>query len=182
LPDTAQTICYDDIGDPTDCNSATYPLQDADQETGCLPGGRFVLNDGGTPAVTSDDTITDNCTGLEWQRDPGNMGLPLAWCVALDYCENTLDGLAGQNDWRLPNAIELESITHYGRKGPALDPIFGQLPAAIGGNRFYWSSTTWGQCTCVLDRAFRVDFQVGGIASGLKSNDANHHVRGVRGP
>lgn len=103
-----------------------------------------------------DDTVTDRATGLMWMqvdsgqlkagpnRD-GRMDWPqaLAWAAGLDY--------AGHQDWRLPNAKELQSIVDYGRSpqatgGPAIDPVFRSTSVTDEGNRpgfgFYWTGTT----------------------------------------
>lgn len=72
-----------------------------------------------------DGTITDNATGLIWQQaDDGNTR---DWENALLYAENL--NLAGYNDWRLPNAKELQSIVDYNRapdvtNSAAIDPLF----------------------------------------------------------
>jgi len=84
-----------------------------------------------------DGTITDRATGLIWQK--GDSGKGLNWEQAFAYAGNLK--LAGRNDWRLPNAKELQSIADYTRL-PAIDPSFqiGKLPD--GEHPFYWSSTT----------------------------------------
>ena len=125
LPDTGQTKCYDQRGAGIPCGSATCPGQDGSYSTGCPSQGRFLDN--------GDGTVTDNCTGLQWQKDTGNRGNPLTWCEALAYCENL--SFAGHDDWRLPNVRELESIVDYGRFNPSIDPVFGVSSAG------YWSST-----------------------------------------
>jgi hypothetical protein len=94
-----------------------------------------------------DGTITDRATGLIWQQSDSGTGM--FWEDALGYCENL--GAAGYNDWRLPNAKELQSIVDYSRSpgtsnSPAIDPLF-QTTAIIdeAGDTnypFYWSSTT----------------------------------------
>ena len=80
------------------------------------------------------------------QTDSGN---GMDWEEALSYCE-TLD-YAGYEDWRLPNAKELQSIVDYTRSpastnSAAIDPIFSTSSIIDeGGNRnypFYWTSTT----------------------------------------
>src|SRR5690606_19884625 len=53
-----------------------------------------------------DGTISDLATGLMWTQSDSGRGMP--WEDALYYAE-TLE-LAGHNDWRLPNAKELQSI------------------------------------------------------------------------
>lgn len=122
LPDTGQTKCYDASGAEISCDSATCPGQDGFYATGCSLEGRFTDN--------GDGTVTDHCTGLQWQKDTAdtngdgqlNGGDFIQWCDALAYCENL--SFAGHDDWRLPNVRELQSILDYGRSLPAIDPVF----------------------------------------------------------
>ena len=76
-----------------------------------------------------DGTITDHATGLMWTKVDG--GSPMNWEDALAYAED-LDA-AGYDDWRLPDAKELQSIVDYTRapdatetakRATAIDPIF----------------------------------------------------------
>ncbi len=95
-----------------------------------------------------DGTVTDNATGLMWtQADDGGEGM--TWGQALEYCES-LD-YAGFDDWRLPNAKELQSLVDYDRSpdttdSAAIDPIFSVTEitneAGEADYPFYWSSTT----------------------------------------
>jgi hypothetical protein len=126
LPDTGQTTCYDESGAKIPCDSATCPGQDGTYATGCPIDGRFVDN--------GDDTVTDNCAGLMWEKPRVIDASFLHWCNALQYCEDLF--LAGHDDWRLPNVRELESLIDYGRLGPSIDPVFGEVS---GG---FWSSTS----------------------------------------
>ena len=98
-------------------------------------------------AAKGDGTITDTATGLTWQQADSTKGMN--WEEALEYAENLT--LGGYDDWRLPNAKELQSIVDYSRSpetsnSPAIDPIF--KTSAIkneGGEKdypYYWSSTT----------------------------------------
>lgn len=82
-------------------------------------------------------TVTDAKTELVWQQgEPGYM----TWSDALSYCENLeLPSGSGQDDWRLPNVKEIESITDDTRYNPAIDTTFFQNAYASG----YWSSTTY---------------------------------------
>ncbi|MDP6494955.1 MAG: DUF1566 domain-containing protein [Dehalococcoidia bacterium] len=72
-----------------------------------------------------DGTITDEATRLVWMQ--ADSGTALNWQAALAYCEN-LD-YAEYDDWRLPDAKELQSIVDYSRspattRSPAIDPLF----------------------------------------------------------
>lgn len=90
-----------------------------------------------------DGTITDHATGLMWAK--ADSAKPMDWPAALAYCEGLQ--LAGHDDWRLPNAKELQSIVDYSRapdarlarqRGPAIDPIFTVHTA----ESWAWTSTT----------------------------------------
>ncbi|MGD8456142.1 MAG: DUF1566 domain-containing protein [Anaerolineales bacterium] len=100
---------------------------------------QFIDNDNGT--------VIDQSTGLVWQQ--GDSGEGMGWGDALNYCESLT--LAGQDDWRLPNAKELQYIVDYER-GPdasnsaAIDPIFSASSIVNEAGQtdypFYWTSTT----------------------------------------
>ncbi len=90
-----------------------------------------------------DGTVTDRATGLTWQQ--GDSGRDLDWAGALAYAESL--ELAGYDDWRLPNAKELQSIVDYtraptaedpARRGPAIDPVFSLTET----ESWYWTGTT----------------------------------------
>jgi hypothetical protein len=92
-------------------------------------------------------TITDQATGLTWMQSDSGKGMD--WEDALRYCE-TLD-FVGSEDWRLPNAKELQSIVDYSRSpdttnSPAIDPLFAtsSIINEMGETDypFYWTSTT----------------------------------------
>ena len=95
-----------------------------------------------------DGTISDLATGLMWQQDDD--GVARDWEGALAYSEN-LD-LAGHEDWRLPNAKELQSIVDYSRSpqttlSPAIDPLFGTTGILdpddnAGQYPYFWTGTT----------------------------------------
>lgn len=95
-----------------------------------------------------DGTISDLATGLMWQKaDDGNSR---NWQESLAYAENL--ELANHNDWRLPNAKELQSIVDYTRSpqttnSPAINPIFEtteiEYPDGSSGHYpFFWTGTT----------------------------------------
>ena len=94
-----------------------------------------------------DGTITDQATGLMWmQKDSGK---PMNWQEALEYAENLV--YAGYDDWRLPNAKELQYIVDYSRSpdttgSPAIDPIFKTTSIANEAGKkdypYFWTSTT----------------------------------------
>ena len=90
-----------------------------------------------------DGTILDRATGLIWTKSDSRQ--PMNWQQALAYAEGL--ELAGHDDWRLPNAKELQSIVDYTRApdaqasaqgSAALDPIF----ALTETESWFWTSTT----------------------------------------
>lgn len=85
-----------------------------------------------------DGTVTDRAAGLVWQQSDD--GRTRNWQQALDYCENLQ--LAGHDDWRLPNAKELQSLVDYRYHAPALDREFFRQQ---DNNGWFWSSTTHGE-------------------------------------
>jgi hypothetical protein len=78
-------------------------------------------------------TITDNITGLMWQKsDGGEMTFESAssYCIALE--------LGGFSDWRLPVCNELFSINSYDKVNPALNTVYFARTAA----EYWWTSET----------------------------------------
>ncbi len=97
-----------------------------------------------------DDTVSDAATGLMWMQHDSASGMTwedaLAWAKARNR-ENYL----GHNDWRLPNAKELQSIVDYthapdydGRA--AINDIFTCTSIMNENNKadypWYWTGTT----------------------------------------
>jgi photosystem II stability/assembly factor-like uncharacterized protein len=172
LPSTGQTTCYDTSGNVIACAGTG---QDGDIQAGVAwPVPRFIDN--------GDQTITDNLTGLIWQKDGSTptvgscTGGAMTWQSALDYvaCMNANNYL-GHNDWRLPNRIELESLVHDGQPDQA-----SWLNAQGFVNTqgfFYWSSTT-----AALNPVVAWCVYFGGIGGGSLNKNNNYlYVRCVRG-
>ncbi len=153
LPATGQTTAYT-----------------ADKNDG-VPGGVSVPDDGtlrmGSLLSFTDNgngTLTDNNTGLVWEKKGDNGGLhdkdnyywwsgngveETVWDWLDDVNSEGFTGYAGQHDWRLPNSRELLSIANFQTQW-AVDPAFqsGCLPGVTpvaGSCSFmgsYWASTT----------------------------------------
>ena len=97
-----------------------------------------------------DSTITDNATGLMWAKNDSKTSID--WQSALAFAQTkNLQNYLGHNDWRLPNAKELQSLIDYSRSldvtsSAAIDPLFNCTAITDeGGNinyPWYWSSTT----------------------------------------
>jgi len=95
-------------------------------------------------------TITDEATGLIWDKNDSGEGM--TWEQALGWvAEKNQQNHLGHNDWRLPNAKEMQSIVDYSRSpqttnSAAIDPVFN-ISSIIdeGGNvnyPFFWTGTT----------------------------------------
>ena len=97
-----------------------------------------------------DGTVSDASTGLMWTKMDN--GSALKWEEALAWVEQrNEENLLGYNDWRLPNAKELQSIVDYTRSlqttnSPAINPIFECSAILDEGDElnypFYWTGTT----------------------------------------
>ncbi|MCA9969533.1 MAG: DUF1566 domain-containing protein [Anaerolineales bacterium] len=102
-----------------------------------------------------DGTITDAATGLMWPRADSGAGLDWAEALAWVQAQNDANYL-GYDDWRLPNAKELQSLVDYGRSpdttgSAAIDPLFSVTPITNEAGQpdypAYWSSTTHANWT-----------------------------------
>jgi hypothetical protein len=117
----------------------------------------FVICVRGNPAYAKNDfrdnrdgTISDRATGLMWTR--GDSGRGMNWQEALAWAQQkNKEKHLGHDDWRLPNAKELQSIVDYTRSpdttgSPAIDPLFTctAITNEIGKAdfAFYWTGTT----------------------------------------
>ncbi len=96
---------------------------------------------------SGDGTVIDRATGLMWMQKDSGRGMN--WEDALEYAENLV--YAGYDDWRLPNAKELQYIVDYSRSpdtagSPAIDPIYQTTPIVNEAGKkdypYYWTSTT----------------------------------------
>ncbi len=79
----------------------------------------------------ADGTITDNNTGLMWQKTDGG---EMTFEKAEIFCSNLR--LGGYADWRLPSSIELFSINHFDHLNPAVDTICFTKTQA----QYWWTS------------------------------------------
>jgi len=137
-----------------------------------------------------DGTITDNNTGLIWEKKvpgsgclhcvdntyfwSGNGSQETVWDWLDDVNAEGGTGFAGHNDWRIPNIKELLSIIDHERVNPAVNPVFVPT-AAVTTNSNYWSAST----DALNTNAWFVDF-INGFKGGGPKNDT-FHVRAVRG-
>jgi len=87
-----------------------------------------------------DGTITDNVTGLMWQKvDAGEM----TWENAVNNASAQTTG--GYSDWRLPNPHELFSLFNYENNGVALNLTY--FPQNGAGAQYWWTRDIFGTST-----------------------------------
>ena len=121
LTDTGQTTCYDGLGNVITCPLPGEPLaQDGSYNT----INQLDYTDNG------DGTITDNVTGLVWQKTNNEH---MTWHDANSYCSANIAQLTGSG-WRLPTINELLSLVDFGSCDPSIHPFFN------GRNTNYWTS------------------------------------------
>jgi hypothetical protein len=99
-------------------------------------------------------TISDLATGLMWSQTDSGSGMEWKSALAYAHTKNTANYL-GYNDWRLPNAKELQSIVDYTRSpgaiiatniGPAINPLFSTTSITNAGGKsdypYFWTNTS----------------------------------------
>lgn len=138
---------------------------------GTAPASNFSIN-------ATNGTVTDSVTGLMWKQcSEGQSGssctgttTAMGWTFALKA--TVASNFAGYNDWRLPNAKELESIVDYRCNTPAINEAV--FPATVSG--IYWSSTTSNNYG---PNAWAIDFELGRLVAHDKGEQRG--IRLVRG-
>lgn len=133
-------------------------------------------------------TITDNVTGLEWEKlcvvtvNPAcpvinDADIAYTWAEAFQKIADLNNAnFAGHNDWRLPNINELRSLVNFGTNDPAIDLAFNNDTDSSTQSLLYWSSTTNknNQST-----KWAVNFLAGNVTAFGKGG--SNYVRAVRG-
>lgn len=124
---------------PSHCPAQVFNGQDA-QHVGAL----CAYEDNG------DGMVSDQATELMWMKaDSGAFGVgpngdgTVNWEEALDWADNLVH--AGYDDWRLPNAKELQSIVDYTRAPlvtgtAAIDVNYFDVTET---ESFFWATTTY---------------------------------------
>ncbi len=97
-----------------------------------------------------DGTISDQATGLMWSK--ADSAAAMNWKNALAWVQTkNAENYLGHDDWRLPNAKELQSILDYSRSpdvtaSAAIDPVFEATSFTNEDGQadwgWYWTSTT----------------------------------------
>ncbi|WP_299490428.1 DUF1566 domain-containing protein [uncultured Shewanella sp.] len=131
-----------------------YPLMDPRTRSGKMYSVRFVR--GSTEygknhfKNNQDGTVSDLATQLMWQQDDNQQAISWQNALLLAQTRNK-ENYLGHNDWRLPNAKELQSIVDYNRSpsathSAAINPLFNVTSIIDEGGQinypFYWTSTT----------------------------------------
>jgi hypothetical protein len=139
--------------------------------TANTPADHYTINPGATVsdagtdggAASSVETVTDNWTGLTWQRSVASPGT--GYSLAANYCT----GLAG--GFRVPTTKELLSLIDPTAYSPAIDGnAFPNTPSAD-----FWASTPVYASSSV----YCVNFDEGGMVThGL--GDGAVYVRCVK--
>ena len=114
-----------------------------------------------------DGTVTDNVTGLMWQKQFDI--IMRKWAEALSQCEGLT--LAGYTDWRLPAKKELMGIVNYRTILPAINETFFNTTSWD-----YWTTTTSAGYPSL---AWHVDFGTGRVERSDKLDEL--YVRCARG-
>lgn len=177
LARTGQSLCWNSSGNEIPCNGSGQ-----DGET--RAGQPVSFTDNG------DGTITDNVTGLMWEKLSRNGSVHE---VSESYDWNSAfekigalndDSFAGYTDWRLPNQRELFSLLTFGGAAEqTISAVFRtdcQAGCAVTtcsctSAARYWSATT---DPFASSSAEGVDFGDAATFSATKGSD--RHVRAVR--
>ncbi len=146
-----------------------------------------------------DGTITDNITGLMWEKKDSSTGIhyygnTYTWgLTASPYTMNgtmvsgflaTLNagaGFAGHTDWRVPNINELQTTANYAR---GADEIFG-VPCPPGCTvttcSCNWNSGYWTSTTAQSAKGLALVLNFWDLESYISSKNTGYPVRAVRG-
>lgn len=192
---------------PGSCPAVGLPASGQTTTYGAGSDGAVQAGTGLSYTDNGDGTITDNNTGLMWEKkdDSGGIhavnevytwgevvpphsmnGTVTAFLAAL----NADGGFAGYTDWRLPNVKELHSIVNYevAFPGPTVHPAFHDPATCFG-----CTDVTAPSCTCtasanywssttyqgIPNYAWAVGYYYGTLGADLKSDPLR--ARAVRG-
>ncbi|MBU1231701.1 MAG: DUF1566 domain-containing protein [Proteobacteria bacterium] len=125
---TGQQNCFNESGVTKDCHNTGQDGEFAAEVS--YNRNRFTENT---------HIIKDSATGLTWLKNANIYRDAADWNTSFDLIfQMNREKKYGHNDWRIPNIVELESLTDMSRHSPALpaDHPF------IDVQDFYWSSTT----------------------------------------
>jgi hypothetical protein len=195
-------------GDLTGCNG---DLAACEARVGVLKTGQTTPHGAGSDGDlqagvarsfmdNGDGTITDNSTGLMWEKKDASGGIhdlgnDYTWSTGTNDMDGTLvteflatlngdGGFAGHTDWRVPNRFELDTLVNLEMESPATHSQFHSGCAAActvstcscTRSSYYWSPSTYRGMTSV---AWVVSF-IDGHSTG-DCGTVGYPVRAVRG-
>ena len=166
IPETYQTICYDN---DTEISCPTLETEAFYGQDGCYndyPDGRFEYDEGTDSLNRKQPIISDKITKVDWQgcaapkedNCDGSIRTFTSWEEADEYCENLIWG--DKDDWQLPHRYPLDTILDLGTSNPAISSAFGTTLSnpPKKNKEFFWSAT---KCGPNLSGAWKIDFQYG---------------------
>lgn len=157
---TGQVSLYDEDG------NVIVALKEGDslfgQDANYLKGKKMSFK------KNEDSISTDLNSGLMWQEIPTTEGFD--WQGAKEYCENL--ELGGYDDWRLPTAKELFSISDFSEGWPYLDTTYFSLVNNdfVDKSEQYWTSNNYVGHT-----------EEGGYTAAFGVNHATGHIKAYAG-
>jgi hypothetical protein len=176
---TGQSACYDTAGSAIDC---TGTGQDGEFQAGASHS--FVDN--------GDGTITDEATGLMWEKLSADGGIhdssnaySITDAVAVKIASLNAEQFAGHDDWRLPNRNELATIVNFGTVSPATYSQFNDecapgctvIDCSCTQNSTHWTSTSQHASP---DYTYFINFSQGDVNQMQKVAGNTARVRAVR--
>jgi hypothetical protein len=163
---SGQTLCHDSAGTLIGCGGTGH---DGATQLGVA---RSYTNNG-------NGTVTDNATGLLWQKCSyglfGGSGCEFGTLATMNWATAQTDCSAlttAGRTWRLPSRLELETLIDYGTSNPSIN--VANFPPTVAG--LYWSSTTYASNTT---NAWIFNFNGGNVSNTDKMG--NFQVRCVSG-
>ena len=134
---TGQTKCYNNTEEITCPTSSTADFYGQDAQYAkagyCYPQSFTVKT------ISGKNIVIDNNTGLTWEQSPSTD--TYTWDNREIHCnELNSSNYAGKNDWRVPNPLELLTITDNSKFNPATN-YFTNMPT--GESDFLWTSNDY---------------------------------------
>lgn len=139
-----------------------------------------------------DGTISDRSTSLMWSQQDSGSDAPagLNWEEALAWVESkNASAYLGYNDWRLPNAKELQGLVDYSRSpdtsgSAAIDPLFSSAEiineAGQADYPAYWAGTTHVNMSANNSGAYGVYVSFGRAMGYMDNNWVDAHGAGAQ--
>jgi hypothetical protein len=190
---TGQTNCW-----PRNDSTNPVPLAPC---AGTGEDGEFTQGVALDYVDNGDGTISDNGTGLMWEKlyndnsvrhDYNNFSY--LWEGAFKKIDDlNAENFAGFSDWRVPNIRELDSIVAFNKIDLTVDSAFGlncddpqiscsegqEDPCSCTLDNDYWTSTTSEKTATSANQAWYIDFKTGD--RGTAAKNLYKYVRAVRG-